>query len=115
MIHLPITRSQQMALIDVLVAYVRTPDSIETFVDCSTNPETTTSVGELLVLLTEAREVPTVSAQMLIDVGLNGFALELMSESMAGKKDVHTFKPLRFEYRGVIYTLEPAKGLEIKP
>lgn len=46
--------------------------------------------------------------QMLIDAGLNGFAFELVSESLAGKKDIKTFNRLRFEFRGVIYTLEPA-------
>lgn len=45
--------------------------------------------------------------QMLIDAGLNGFAFELVSESLAGKKDIKTFNRLRFEFRGVIYTLEP--------
>lgn len=53
-------------------------------------------------------EAPQVTTQMLIDAGINAFALMLLSESLAGKKDVRTFKRLRFEFRGVIYTLEPS-------
>jgi len=55
--------------------------------------------------MTELTLKPTM--QMLLDAGINGFALELLSESLAGKKDIKTFKRLRFEFRGVIYTLEP--------
>lgn len=50
---------------------------------------------------------PEVSMQMLIDAGLNGFAFELVSESLTGKTDIKTFKPLHFSFRGVTYTLEP--------
>jgi hypothetical protein len=55
-----------------------------------------------------SEKVPEPTMQMLIDAGINGFALELLSESLAGKKDIRTFKPLRFQFRGVIYTFEPA-------
>jgi hypothetical protein len=51
--------------------------------------------------------------QMLLDAGINGFALALLSESLAGKKDIRTFNPIRFEFRGVIYTFEPAIEEEV--
>lgn len=50
---------------------------------------------------------PMVTTQMLIDSGINAFGLQLLIESLVDKKDVKTFKPLRFEYRGIIITLEP--------
>lgn len=53
--------------------------------------------------------------QQLLDAGINGFALELLSESLAGKKDIKTFKPIRFLFRGVIYTLEPESVLSHPP
>lgn len=55
---------------------------------------------------------PKVTTQMLLDARINAFALQLLSKSLAGKKDIRTFKPLRFEYRGVIYTFEPAAESE---
>jgi hypothetical protein len=54
-----------------------------------------------------ADKIPDVTMQMLLDAGLNAFAFELLSESLAGKKDIKTFKLLRFQFRGVIYTFEP--------
>lgn len=45
---LRLTRSQQMALIDVLIAYVRLADQPQEFVDVANNVTTTT--GELLRL-----------------------------------------------------------------
>jgi len=48
-----------------------------------------------------------VTTQMLIDAGLNAFGLQLFAESIAGKKDVKTFSPLSFRYRGVKMTIEP--------
>jgi hypothetical protein len=111
-LFLPLTRSQQMALIEVLMAYVRMAEP-QSFVDAST--DTTTTAGELLTLVGAAYAPPTVSLQMALDSKLNGFALQLLSESLAGKKDIHTFRPLRFEFRGVIYTLEPAKTPEPTP
>jgi hypothetical protein len=45
---LRLTRSQQMALVDILVAYIRT-DEAQEFVDLSTDTKTTT--GELLSLV----------------------------------------------------------------
>lgn len=53
-------------------------------------------------------DFPEVQMQHLINAGVNGFAFELVSESLAGKTDIHTFHPLRFQFRGVRYTLEPA-------
>lgn len=55
----------------------------------------------------EQENIPTITSQMLINAGLNAFAFELVSESLAGKKDIKTFKRLKFKYKGVIYTLEP--------
>lgn len=48
-----------------------------------------------------------VTTQMLIDVGLNAFGLELFAESIAGKKDVKTFDPISFRYKGVRVTISP--------
>lgn len=105
-IMIALTRSQQMALIDVLVEHVRAPASTQLFIDCATG--THTSVGDLLTLITEASAPPTVTMQQLLDAKLNGFALELLSESLAGKKDIKTFKPLSCQFRGVLYTFQPA-------
>ncbi len=74
-------------------------------------------IDELKTELAEAQQklmrlqgpVAKPTMQNLIDAGLNGFAFELVSESLAGKKDIKTFSVVRFEFRGVIYTLEPAK------
>jgi hypothetical protein len=57
----------------------------------------------------ESEPVISPSSQMILDAGINVFALQLLSESLAGKKDIKTFRPISFEYRGVIYTLEPAQ------
>lgn len=51
---LRITRSQQMALVDILVAYLRSSD-VQEFVDIST--DTTTTTGELLALVGETYEM----------------------------------------------------------
>ncbi len=51
--------------------------------------------------------IPEVSGQMLIDAGLNVFGLQLFLESVINKKDVKTFNPLIFIYKGVKITLEP--------
>lgn len=55
-----LTRSQQMALIDVLINSLTRADGITSIEDCSTNPPTVTTVGNLLQLVAEARrsEVP---------------------------------------------------------
>lgn len=60
----------------------------------------------------EPQAAPEISMQMLIDAGLNGFAFELVSESLAGKKDIKTFNRLHFSFRGVTYTLEPTVKAE---
>jgi hypothetical protein len=52
-IPLRLTRSQHMALIDILVAYVRGDDA-QTFIDCSAGTETT--AGELLSLVCSASD-----------------------------------------------------------
>ncbi len=51
--------------------------------------------------------IPDVSMQQLLDAGLNAFGLQLFVESIAGKKDVATFVPFTFRYKGVKITLEP--------
>lgn len=53
---LNITRSQQMALTTLISEYMRTKDSIEQFVNCSTFPATVTTPGELLALVNEIHE-----------------------------------------------------------
>lgn len=54
------TRSQQMALVDILVAYMRIDDEPQEFVDVST--DTTTTPGELLRLIGDMRELEIVQA-----------------------------------------------------
>jgi hypothetical protein len=49
-----LTRSQQMALVDILVAYMRTDESQE-FVDVMT--DTTTTPGDLLRIVGDLREL----------------------------------------------------------
>lgn len=51
-IVLRLTRSQQMALIDVLIGYVRLNDQPQEFLDVS--HDVTTTSGELLRLVSEA-------------------------------------------------------------
>lgn len=52
-IPLTLTRSQQMALIDVLICYVRLPDQPQEFLNVS--EDITTTSGELLRLVSEAK------------------------------------------------------------
>src|SRR5882672_11715379 len=54
-----------------------------------------------------ASPVPDVTMQQVIDAGLNAFALQLFAESVAGKKDSHTFEPFSFRFRGIRITLAP--------
>jgi hypothetical protein len=49
-----LTRSQQMALVDILVAYMRTDEPKE-FVDVTT--DTTTTPGDLLRIVGDLREL----------------------------------------------------------
>lgn len=49
-----LTRSQQMALIDILIAYTRSGD-VQTFVDCCRDVTTTT--GDLLQIVGNMREL----------------------------------------------------------
>jgi hypothetical protein len=58
-IVLRLTRSQQMALVDILIDYVRQPDSIQTLIDVQNDTETT--VGELLSLVASTREIELVA------------------------------------------------------
>lgn len=54
-IVLRLTRSQQMALLDVLIAYVRDTDLPQEFLDVSADVTTTT--GELLRLVSSLDEI----------------------------------------------------------
>lgn len=51
-----LTRSQHMAVLDVLMEHVRVPDHTEFFINCSTSPPTETTIGELLRLFGDASE-----------------------------------------------------------
>jgi hypothetical protein len=53
-IVLRMTRSEQMALIDVLLEHVRDAEKTQVFVDCSTDTKTTTA--DLLQLVCDLRE-----------------------------------------------------------
>jgi len=55
-IVLRLTRSQQMALSLILVEYARRPDATQEFHDM-TNDDHVTTLGELLTLVCEMREV----------------------------------------------------------
>jgi hypothetical protein len=57
MVVLRLTRSQQMALADIVLAYARLTDHPQEFVDCSSPDFVTTTTGELLALLTDLREL----------------------------------------------------------
>lgn len=54
---LRLTRSQQMALLDILVAYCRLPDQSQEFVDVI--EDVTTTTGELLTVVADLSEVET--------------------------------------------------------
>lgn len=54
---LELTNSQRMALTDALLDYLRTPNSIEVFHNCSTDPAEETTLGELIRLITTVRPV----------------------------------------------------------
>lgn len=54
---LKLTRSQQMALVDILIAYMR-GDDVQEFVDVTTN--TTTTPGELLRLIGDTSHMEVV-------------------------------------------------------
>jgi hypothetical protein len=51
-----LTRSQHMAVLDVLMEHIRVPDHTEVFFNCSTSPPTETSIGDLLQLFGNVRE-----------------------------------------------------------
>ena len=54
---LRLTRSQQMALVDILIAYMRS-DDVQEFVDVAA--DVTTTPGELLRLVGDLREMEVV-------------------------------------------------------
>jgi hypothetical protein len=56
-IVLRLTRSQQMAILDVLMEHVRCANHTENFVNCSTAPPTETTYGDLLQIFSDTSEV----------------------------------------------------------
>ena len=56
--------------------------------------------------------VKKVTLQELIDVGFNGFGLQLFVESIAKREGVDNFDKFQFEYKGVLVTLEPAAKVD---
>lgn len=46
-----------MALVDILIAYMRNTEEPQEFVNCSEDPATITTPGELLRLLGDLREL----------------------------------------------------------
>lgn len=50
---LRLTRSQQMALIDIVGYHMRRPEEVQVFINCSTDPMVETTTGDLMKLLTE--------------------------------------------------------------
>lgn len=60
--------------------------------------------------------VPRVTMQMLIDVGLNAFGLQLFCESFAGRinpENPAAGLPFTFSFRGLRFTVEREPGEEI--
>jgi hypothetical protein len=60
--------------------------------------------------------VPKVTMQMLIDVGLNAFGLQLFCESFAGRLNPEkpdAGLPFSFSFRGLRFTVEREPGEEI--
>ena len=60
------------------------------------------------------KKIPEVTAQQILDAGLNLFGLQLFIESVAGKTDAKTFSPLIFLHRGVKITLEPSGDVDTR-
>lgn len=58
--QLELTHSQHMALLDLITAAIRCncDARIEELVNCSTSPETITTPGELLRIVSDARYTP---------------------------------------------------------
>lgn len=52
---LKITNSQRMAMLDELISAIETLGADYTFVDCSTDPPTETTLGDLLKLVDGAK------------------------------------------------------------
>jgi len=55
-IVLRITRSQQMALLDILITYSRLAEC-QLFVDCSSDPPVETTLGDLIAVVGDLKEV----------------------------------------------------------
>jgi hypothetical protein len=58
-----LTSSQKMAFVDALLELIRTPGTIQKFVDCSKSPAVETSVTDLLKLVTEAKATGPVTVR----------------------------------------------------
>jgi hypothetical protein len=66
------------------------------------------------LLLKHAGAVPRLTLRMLLDAGLNGFAFQLVAESLAERSNPEDFgPPFRFNYKGLRFTVEHEPGEEI--
>jgi hypothetical protein len=65
------------------------------------------------LLLKHAGDIPSVGLQELINVGLNGFAFQLVVESIADKAKDRFVGPVRLNYKGLLFTVERAPAEEI--
>lgn len=54
----------------------------------------------------EKQRVPEVSLQQLLDCGLNGFALQLLVESIVDVKKKAEFSRIEFSFRGVKFAFD---------
>jgi hypothetical protein len=52
-----LTNSQRMAVLDALMEHLRCKDHTECFINCSIDPPTETTLGDLLLLFSENREM----------------------------------------------------------
>jgi hypothetical protein len=59
LIVLRLTRSQRMALLDIIGDYMRHPEMIEVFIDASRHPQVNTTPEDLLRMVLEAQEEKT--------------------------------------------------------
>ncbi len=56
-----LTNSQRMAVLDALLEHMRCPHSTQSFINCSTAPPTETTLGDLLLLFSEHREMEKIA------------------------------------------------------
>jgi hypothetical protein len=58
-------------------------------------------------------EIAHVGIQQLIDAGFNAFGLQLFCESFADRAKAEQFRPFRFIFRGLKFTVERVEGEEL--